>query len=131
MPESGNRPDDFKSDGSPETRRKTASGLTIIERSPASSKRAASAFGTTIVELGAVRSFISAGRPQSIGCAERVQRTVLEERWKPAFARHLIPECTGLRRGLERYYDFERTHTGRWNRGRTPAEVVGKAKCYR
>ncbi len=34
---------------------------------------------------------------------ERVQGTILEEWWKPAFARHLIPKQTGLRRDLERY----------------------------
>ena len=48
-------------------------------------------------------------------------------------ARHLIPKYTGLRRDLLRYldyYNFERAHTGRWNRGRTPEEVLGKAKCY-
>jgi transposase InsO family protein len=91
------------------------------------------AFAATIAQLGAVRSFITAGRPQSNGCVERVQETILEECWKPAFARHLIPKYTGLRRDLARYldyYNFERAHTGRWNCGRTPAEVLGKAKCY-
>jgi len=91
------------------------------------------AFAETIAALGALRSFISAGRPQSNGCVERVQQTILEECWKPAFARHLIPKYTGLRRDLLRYldyYNFERAHTGRWNRGRTPGEVLGKAKCY-
>ena len=90
-------------------------------------------FGAAVEALGAVRSFISAGRPQSNGCVERVQRTILEECWKPAFARHLIPRYQGLRRDLERYLDYynhDRAHTGRWNRGRTPAEVLGKAACY-
>jgi transposase InsO family protein len=90
-------------------------------------------FAATLAELGALRSFICAGRPQSNGCVERVQQTILEECWKPAFARHLIPKYTGLRRDLRRYlgyYNYERAHTGRWNRGRTPAEVLGKAKCY-
>jgi hypothetical protein len=31
--------------------------------------------------------FIRAGRPQTNGCVERVQQTILEECWKPAFAR--------------------------------------------
>jgi len=28
---------------------------------------------------------------------ERVQETILDERWKPVFARYLIPKYTGLR----------------------------------
>ena len=90
-------------------------------------------FAAVVADLGALRSFISAGRPQSNGCVERVQLTILEECWKPAFARHLIPRYQGLRRDLERYlayYNHDRAHTGRWNRGRTPAEVLGKAACY-
>jgi hypothetical protein len=62
-----------------------------------------------------------------------VQRTIIEECWKPAFARYLVPRCTGLRRELERYlacYNTDRAHTGRWNQGRTPTEVIGLAKCY-
>ena len=53
--------------------------------------------------------------------------------WKPAFARYLIPKQTGLRLDLERYlryYNTERAHTGRWTRGRTPDEVLGKAKLW-
>ena len=45
-----------------------------------------------------------------------MQGTILEECWKPAFARHLIPKQTGLRRDLERYlryYNSDRAHTGR------------------
>lgn len=90
-------------------------------------------FAETVAQLGAVRSFITASRPQSNGCVERVQQTILDECWKPAFARHLIPKYTGPRRDLARYldyYNFERAHTGRWTRGRTPAEVLGKAKCH-
>lgn len=48
---------------------------------------------------------------------ERLQGTLLEECWKPAFARYLVPRYTGLRRDLERYlvyYNFDRAHTGRW-----------------
>ena len=64
---------------------------------------------------------------------ERVQGTILEEWWKPAFARHLIPKQTGLRRDLERYlhyYNSDRAHTGRWTRGRTPESVIGKARLW-
>ncbi len=54
-------------------------------------------FEEAIAGLGATHRFIRAGRPQSNGCVERVQRTILEECWKPAFARYLIPKYTGLR----------------------------------
>ena len=93
----------------------------------------AAAFTSTVARLGAQHRFIHAGRPQTNGCVERVQGTVLEECWKPAFARYLIPKYTGLRRDLERYlayYNTDRAHTGRWTRGRTPDAVLGKATMW-
>jgi transposase InsO family protein len=90
-------------------------------------------FQQTVAKLGARHTFVRAGRPQTNGCVERVQQTILEECWKPAFARYLIPKQTGLRLDLERYlryYNTERAHTGRWTRGRTPEEVLGKAKLW-
>jgi transposase InsO family protein len=39
-------------------------------------------FQATIAKLGARHSFIRAGRPQTNGCVERVQQTILEECWK-------------------------------------------------
>jgi transposase InsO family protein len=90
-------------------------------------------FGQTIAKLGAQHTFIRAGRPQTNGCVERVQQTILDECWKPAFARYLIPKQTGLRLDLERYlryYNTEHAHTGRWTRGRTPEAVLGKAKLW-
>jgi hypothetical protein len=64
---------------------------------------------------------------------ERVQRTILEECWKPTFARYLVPKYMGLRRELERYlalYNYDRAHNGRLTKGRTPAEVFGAAKMF-
>jgi transposase InsO family protein len=92
-----------------------------------------SEFATTMRSLGATHRFIHAGRPQSNGCVERVQQTILDECWKPAFARYLIPKQTGLKRELETYlwqYNTDRAHTGRHNNGRTPEEVIGKTKIY-
>ena len=92
------------------------------------------AFTAEISRLGALHTRISPGRPQSNGFVERVQRTILEECWKPAFARYLVPRYMGLRRELERYlelYNFDRTHNGRHTRGRIPAEVLGAAKMWR
>lgn len=90
------------------------------------------AFTAEITRLGAACTRISPERPQSNGFVERVQRTILEECWKPA--RYLIPKYMGLRRELERYlayYNYDRAHTGRLTQGRTPAEVLGAAKMYR
>jgi transposase InsO family protein len=93
----------------------------------------AATFGQTMAKLKSRHSFIRAGRPQTNGCVERVQQTILEECWKPAFARYLIPKQTGLRLDLERYlrsYNTERAHSGHWTKGRTPDEVLGKAKLW-
>ena len=93
----------------------------------------AGAFPTTLNELGVKHRRIVAGRPQTNGCVERVHETILEECWKPAFARHLLPNITGLREELRRYlryYNTDRAHTGRWTRGRTPEQVIGKAKMW-
>ena len=89
--------------------------------------------GQTVSLLGAKQRFIHAGRPQTNGCVERVQGTILGEFWKLAFARHLIPRQSGLRRDLDRYleyYNTDRAHTGRWTRRRTPESVLGKAKIW-
>lgn len=90
-------------------------------------------FQSTLAGLAIRHTFIHAGRPQTNGCVERVQQTVLEECWKPAFARHLIPKYTGLRRDLDAYlkhYNFDRAHTGRWTNGQVPAAVLGKTKIW-
>ena len=90
-------------------------------------------FGAAVERVGARHLFIRAGRPQTNGCVERVQETILEECWKPAFARYLIPKYTGLRLDLDRYLDYyntDRAHTGRWTKGRTPEEVIGKVKMW-
>jgi transposase InsO family protein len=75
-------------------------------------------FEETVSSLGARHKFIRAGRPQTNGCVERLHQTILEECWKPAFARYLIPKSTGLRLDLDRYiryYNTDRAHTGRWD----------------
>jgi transposase InsO family protein len=86
-----------------------------------------SEFRATVESLGVEQRFIRAGRPQTNGVVERAQRTVLEECWRPSFARSLAPKSTALRRDLEQYLDyfnFERAHTGRLTKGRPPGEVV-------
>ncbi len=78
--------------------------------------------------------FIHAGRPQSNGCVEGVQKTILDECWRPSFARSLVPKYTGLQRDLADYlelFNYERVHDGRYTKGRTPAELVYGARKMR
>src|SRR6266511_5517653 len=75
---------------------------------------------------GARQRRIKAGRPNSNGCVERLQLTILEECWRPAFARSLAPKITALDRDLAEYLDyfnFDRAHTGRLSQGRVPGEI--------
>ena len=93
-----------------------------------------STFGDTVRALGARQSFIRAGRPATNGAVERVQRTILEECWRPSFARSLVPKLHGLTRDLAaylRYYNEERAHTGRLTNGQTPSETLVGARKMR
>ncbi len=63
-------------------------------------------FVATVERLGAEHRRIRAGRPQTNGCVERVQLTILDECWKPAFARFLIPKMTRLARDLAAYLAY-------------------------
>jgi transposase InsO family protein len=89
-------------------------------------------FTLPLTQLGGEQRRIRAGRPTSNGHVERLQQTILEECWRPAFARSLVPKLTALERDLcqyLRYYNFDRAHTGRLTRGRIPGEIVyGAAK---
>ncbi len=91
-------------------------------------------FGRTVADLGARQTFIRPGRPATNGAVERVQRTILEECWRPAFARSLVPKIGGLVRDLAaylRFYNEERAHTGRLTRGQTPREALIGARKMR
>jgi transposase InsO family protein len=88
-------------------------------------------FGQAVARLGARQRFIRAGRPNSNGCVERAQLTILEECWRPAFARSLIPRSSALTRDLDEYltdYNYDRAHTGRLTQGRVPADIVYGAR---
>jgi transposase InsO family protein len=91
-------------------------------------------FGNAVEKLGERQRFIKAGRPNSNGCVERLQLTILEECWRPAFARSLVPKMTALQRDLDEYlttYNHDRAHTGRLTRGRVPADIVFGARKTR
>jgi len=80
---------------------------------------------------GVRHSQIRSGRPQTNGHVERLHRTILEECWRPAFARYLYLRFSGLRRDLASYlhdYNHDREHHGRITAGRRPAELVYGAR---
>ncbi len=88
-------------------------------------------FTTTITKLNARHTRIHAGRPQTNGNVEALHKTILDECWRPAFARYLYPSLSGLRRELNTYlkfYNFDRIHHGRLTRGRIPADIVYGAR---
>jgi transposase InsO family protein len=80
---------------------------------------------------GVSHTRIRSGRPQTNGHVERLHRTILEECWRPAFARYLQVRFTGLKRDLAVYlhdYNHDREHHGRHTAGRCPAELVYGAR---
>ncbi len=84
-------------------------------------------FQQTIATLKARITHIRSGRPQTNGHVEALHRLILEECWRPAFARYLYPRYTGLRRELDHYlheYNTDRVHHGRHTNGRIPADIV-------
>jgi transposase InsO family protein len=88
-------------------------------------------FRRTVEAHGARQRRIKAGRPTSNGSVERVQLTILEECWRPSFARSLVPKLTALRRDLDEYlhyYNTDRAHTGRHTNGRVPHQIVYGAR---
>ncbi len=56
-----------------------------------------------------------------------MQRTVLEECWRPTFARSRVAKLTALKRDLADYldyYNWDRGHTGRNSDGRPLGTMV-------
>ena len=88
-------------------------------------------FTTTVSKLRARHSRIHAGRPQTNGNVEALHKTILDECWRPAFARYLHPRLAGLRRELDtylHYYNHDRVHHGRLTQGQIPADIVYGAR---
>lgn len=84
-------------------------------------------FQEVMAALGVNHRFIRAGRPQSNGKVERVQGTILEEFYKPTLIKYVQPSITGLRRDLDayiNYYNYQRPHHGKWNKGQTPSQII-------
>jgi transposase InsO family protein len=88
-------------------------------------------FSALTTTLGAAHTRIHAGRPQTNGHVEALHKTILDECWRPAFARYLYPTHTGLRRELDTYltyYNTDRVHHGRLTRGRIPTDIIHQAR---
>lgn len=77
---------------------------------------------------------IRPGRPQTNGHVERLHKTILDECWRPSFARYLHISYGGLRRDLAEYvelYNTDRAHTGRITKGRIPIDIIDPAHKIR
>ena len=88
-------------------------------------------FTKTVEGLGAKHTRIHAGRPQTNGNVEALHRTILDECWRPAFARYMQPRLSGLKRELDtylRFYNYDRVHHGRLTGGQIPADIVYGAR---
>ncbi len=87
-------------------------------------------FETTLAGLKTRHTRIRAGRPQTNGNVEALHKTILDECWRPAFARYIYPRLAGLRRELTtylHYYNHDRVHHGRLTAGQIPADIVYRA----
>ncbi len=88
-------------------------------------------FNQAITALGAHQTRIRAAARRPTDTSSGSHRTILEECWRPAFARFHFPGYTGLHRHLDSYityYNNHRAHTARTTPGRTPAEVIYGAR---
>jgi transposase len=91
-------------------------------------------FSTTLTSLEARQTRIRSGRPQTNGHVENLQKTILDECWRPAFARALYPSLSGLKRDLADYleiYNYDRIHHGRLTRGMIPADIIDPGRKMR
>jgi hypothetical protein len=78
-------------------------------------------FTKTVDALNVRHTRIHAGRPQTNGHVEALHKTILDECWRPAFARYLYPRYTGLKRELDTLPALlqHRPHTPRQTHTRT------------
>jgi transposase InsO family protein len=99
--------------------------------SPITATSSAAAPSPSVSPAGTRHRQIRSGRPQTNGHVERLHRTILEECWRPAFARYHLLRFNGLGRDLAAYlhdYNHDREHHRRITAGRCPAELVSGAR---
>ena len=117
--------------GAPRRRRAPTRGLAAGARPDRQRHRVRPPQFGARLPAGVAHTQIRSGRPQTNGHVERLHRTILEECWRPAFARYLQVRYSGLRRDLARYlhdYNHDREHHGRNTAGRRPADLVYGAR---
>jgi len=88
-------------------------------------------FTKAVDRLKACHTRIHAGRPQTNGNVEALHKTILDECWRPAFARYMHPRLSSLRLELDaylRFYNYDRVHNGRLTGGQIPADIVYGAR---
>jgi transposase len=88
-------------------------------------------FTKTVDRLKARHTRIHAGRPQTNGNVEALHKTILDECWRPAFARYMHPRLSSLRHELDaylRFYNYDRVHHGRLTGGQIPGDIVYGAR---
>lgn len=91
-------------------------------------------FDQTLQQLGTRHTRTRPGRPQTNGHVERLHKTILEECWRPSFARYLHIRYGGLTRDLTDYlhtYNTDRPHHGRITKGRIPTDIIDPAHKMR
>ena len=91
-------------------------------------------FDQTLTQIGARHTRTRPGRPQTNGHVERLHKTILEECWRPSFARYLHIRFGGLTRDLTHYlhtYNTDRPHHGRITKGRIPTDIIDPAHKMR
>lgn len=82
-------------------------------------------FTTAVDQLGIEHRYVT--RPQTNGKVEQMHNTFLRELWAPHFARYEPRGVTALQEALTDYlwyYNYERPHHGRWNKGTPPAQIL-------
>jgi transposase InsO family protein len=77
---------------------------------------------STLEKLGARHSRIHAGRPQTNGNVEALHKTLLDECWRPAFARYIYPSLHRAKKlnTYLRFYNNDRIHHRRRTQRRIP-----------
>jgi transposase InsO family protein len=113
-------------------RRTRSSGLEAARgRTDHGTEFRAREFGAAVDRVGARQRSIRAGGRNSNGCIERLQLTILEECWRPVFARSRVPTSSALTQDLDEYfndYNYECAETGRLTQGSVPADIVYGAR---
>jgi Integrase core domain len=91
-------------------------------------------FDATLTDLGTRHTRIRPGRPQTNGHVENLHKTILDECWRPSFARYLHVSYGGLRADPTEYlhlYNTDRAHTGHITKGRIPTDIIDPAHKMR